>query len=255
MKKAIVIGLLVWFLIAPAYAGTQNRVFFDRGACDPAVELIINARDSIHIQMYGMTNFTPIIEALKTARSNGVKTIQILIDNQGFNNPEKRNEKGGLTGFPEKDLEVLGIEVKWEYTSRTMHRKVTLVDMKTVFIGSTNWTKNGFDGNMEIDVAIEDPMLAEVIYNQFDEDFKKANPNYPAKEQNEKDDEECETCKESAFQYLLSLDTSDVYHKQCCYHIKNKKPERLKSFETEEEAKEGNIRKRCKDCFEEAGNP
>ncbi len=253
MKKAIIIGLMVWFLIAPAYAGTQNRVFFDDGACDPAVELITNARDSIYIEMYDFTNYSRVIEALKTACKNHVD-VKILIDNQGPNNPEKRNAKGELIGFPEKELEELGLEIKWENSSRTMHRKVTLVDMKTVFIGSTNWTKNGFNRNMEIDVAIEDPMLAEVIYNQFDEDFKKAAPDYPPKEQNEKDDEECETCKESAFQYLISLDTSNFYHKPCCYHIKNKKPERLKSFATEDEAKtQGKVR--CQDCFEVVGNP
>lgn len=115
-----------------------TKLYLDNEAEEGIIELLGSAKQTIDIQMYGMTLYPPIIDALKKAMDNNVK-IRIYLDTQGFNNPKKTDE----TGFPEPDIESykpdLQAEVRWDpKTGTLMHRKVAVIDGYKIWIGSTN---------------------------------------------------------------------------------------------------------------------
>lgn len=120
--------------------------------------------------MYGFTNVKPITDILVQKALEKVQ-VNLILDNQGPNNPENKDKDGNQIGFPEKTLEENGAVVKWDKRSYLMHRKALVVDEDIVFIGSTNWTQNGLYKNREIDLCIHDPEIAKQIIAQFELDF------------------------------------------------------------------------------------
>lgn len=174
MKKLFVLLAVVIFLISPTFGETQpNKVYFDKQALDPVVQLINSAQQYICIEMYGFSNYKPVVDALIEAGKRGVVTT-IILDNLGSNNPDNLDKDGNQTGCPEALLESNGIVVKWDKRSYLMHRKLLLVDREVVFMGSTNWSQNGFEKNREIDLCIVDKDLGEQIFKQFLLDWESA---------------------------------------------------------------------------------
>jgi phosphatidylserine/phosphatidylglycerophosphate/cardiolipin synthase-like enzyme len=151
--------------------------YFDKCALTPIVKLLDSATKTIDVQMFGFTNYEPIISTIKRASQKGV-IIRLYVDNQDSNNPEKRNKKGEITGLPEKELEDLGIKIKWETTSRYMHRKIAIIDQQSFSIGSTNWSENGFEENNEVDMIISDCEMACVLTKRFNADWEKASETF-----------------------------------------------------------------------------
>jgi hypothetical protein len=57
--------------------------------------------------------------------------------------------------------------VRYDEPTRYTHAKAVVIDQKTVILGSTNWTENSFDNNIETDVRIESPELALELLEYF----------------------------------------------------------------------------------------
>ncbi len=176
----IAICLLLFFNCAQCFTSAQcppNEVYFNKTALDPIIAMIESAKSTIDIQMFSFTNYEKIISALKNSAQSGAK-IRIYVDNQDSNNPNKKDKNGKILGLPEKELEDLGIQIKWETSGKYMHRKLAIFDSKRFIIGSTNWTKNGIESNDEVDIVMSDSHIICLLEQQFQKDWEKANLNF-----------------------------------------------------------------------------
>lgn len=252
MKKILFLLCCLTLITSSVQAGTiSNCVYFDDGALKPVLNLIDNAQCSIIIQMYNFTNthtseqsnsevITHLLDKLKENPEKCID-LKILIDNQGANKPP---EKGGKDyGFPEKAFEELipGC-IKWDSKSSTMHRKFAVVDSSVVFLGSTNWTQNGFHENREVDVLLYDAELAKQILDEFDKDWETALPDFPLKD---KQPEQPLPPEFEEYYYGNNNPSSMIFHRPNCRHIK--KPidkDNYEKFQTRQEA----IDKKYKPC-------
>lgn len=173
---AIVSLLFVWSRCLQA-GDYQARTYFDKKYLPALLGQISSARQSIDVEMYNINNYPKTIKALEQASKRGV-CVRILADNQGANDP--KNENG--TGLPEKELEDAGICVRWENSSRTMHRKLCIIDNRVICLGSHNWTRNGFENNAEVSIILEDSVKASELGMQFEADWTVAREVYETKE-------------------------------------------------------------------------
>jgi phosphatidylserine/phosphatidylglycerophosphate/cardiolipin synthase-like enzyme len=181
MSRLLSILLLACVLfISPvsAFLDMQsNAIFFDgKGHNDQVIngilDLICATKYELLIQMYGFSGHDevkPIFDALKEARLRNVRIKIYLSQDAG------RNEPNIPKGFPEKELEGCGIEVRWKREkSIDMHRKLWLSDGRTVFIGSSNISNNSFNSNDEVDIRLQDPAIGDKIRGVFYADWQDA---------------------------------------------------------------------------------
>ncbi len=139
----------------------KPKVYFNKEAKQPLLDLINNANESIWVQMYSFT-YEPVIEALLKARERNVE-IFCLFD----------NTKGNVEHSEE--LIKAGVKIKYDWRGGVQfHRKLAIFDNRFVWIGSTNWSKQGFETNSEVDLSLDDPELANDISIQMQMDWKVA---------------------------------------------------------------------------------
>lgn len=191
MKKIIILVLCLFMLAVNVKTETvPNTVYFDDQALDPILQMIDKAQSSIYIEMYNFTNThddnqqnSEVIQCLLyklTEKPDKKIDLKIILDNQGANRPPEKD--GKEYGFPETLFETISPDsIRWDSKSTTMHRKVAVVDGTEVFIGSTNWTNNGFNRNREIDVLLHDPVIAKQIIDEFYKDWETASQEFPSK--------------------------------------------------------------------------
>lgn len=155
-------------------------LFFDEFSKSEVLDLIGNAKQSIHVEMFQLGDEN-VIEALADAGSRGVDVKMILSDDSR-NVSEKefysRDEHHQID--MEQYLEQAGCQVKW-ISKRDMyswHRKIAVFDRSVVFMGSTNWTRTGFENNSECNVRFSSATQSEIFESQFDSDFSKAYKTY-----------------------------------------------------------------------------
>ncbi len=139
----------------------KPKVYFNKEAKQPLLDLINNANESIWVQMYSFT-YEPVIEALLKARERNVE-IFCLFD----------NTKGNVEHS--EDLIKAGVKIKYDWRGGVQfHRKLAVFDNRYVWIGSTNWSERGFEANSEVDLSLDDPELANDISIQMQMDWKVA---------------------------------------------------------------------------------
>lgn len=241
MKKIIFLLTLLVVFSGSAFSDTKpNSVYFDDQALNPILSMIDQAQSSIYIQMYNFTNqhedgqlYSDVIQCLLnklTENPDKKIDLKIIIDNQGANRPP---EKGGKEyGFPEKVFETITPDcIKWDSKSTTMHRKVAVVDGSEVFIGSTNWTNNGFNVNREIDVLLHDPEIASQIKTQFDKDWDAASTDFPSKDKQPETPAPPET-----EDHYVGNSNSMKFHRPSCKYIDNIDEDHKVIFATKQEA-------------------
>lgn len=136
----------------PASTGAQWHVTFspNGGATEAVVAGIGKAQKTIYVQAYSFTS-TPIAEALISAHKRKVKVV-ILLD--------KSNENG--KGSSLSMLVNSGIPVYLDCKHAIAHNKIIIIDSKTVFTGSFNFTAAAEKSNAENSLELTDPKLAEV---------------------------------------------------------------------------------------------
>ncbi len=163
----------------PVPAQSVNLVF-DSQAKDVILDLISNSNKSIDIQLYQLGDEN-VIEALANCAKRGAKVRLIL-----FDDPENTGDKEfyslearrqiDMEGF----LEDAGCQVRWikKRVHYLFHRKVAVFDEKTIFIGSSNWTRTGLENNSECDAVIVSPENVEKLLNVFNDIWRNANDTY-----------------------------------------------------------------------------
>jgi phosphatidylserine/phosphatidylglycerophosphate/cardiolipin synthase-like enzyme len=140
--------LLLFFLCASAFAGTE--VFFSpHGGCTAAVvKNIDSAKSNILVQAYTFTS-APIAKALVDAHKRGVKVFVILDKSQ-------RTQKYSSADF----LRHAGIPTYIDSKHAIAHNKVMVIDGAKVLTGSFNFTKAAENENAENLLVISDRKLA-----------------------------------------------------------------------------------------------
>jgi phosphatidylserine/phosphatidylglycerophosphate/cardiolipin synthase-like enzyme len=147
--------------IAPAPATTARlQVFFSPGGgCTEAiVDGLGKAKTSIDVQAYSFTS-APIAEAVAKAFARGVK-VRVVLDKS------QRSERyTSATYLANHDVPT------WIDTKHAIaHNKIILVDGKTIFTGSFNFTKAAEQKNAENLLIIEgDPKLYAEYLSNFEE--------------------------------------------------------------------------------------
>lgn len=151
-------------------------LFFDESSKSEVLDLISSAKQSIHLEMFQLGDEN-VIEALAGAGKRGVDVKMILSDDsRNVSEKEFYSREKHYQIDMEQYLEQAGCQVKW-VSKRDMyswHRKIAVFDRSVVFMGSTNWTRTGFENNSECNVRFSSATESAIFESQFDTDFSKA---------------------------------------------------------------------------------
>lgn len=163
----------------PVPAQSVNLVF-DSQAKDVILDLISNSSKSIGIQLYQLGDEN-VIEALANCAKRGASVRLILFDdpeNTGDKEFYSLEARGQID--MEEFLEDAGCQVRWikKREHYLFHRKVAVFDGKSIFIGSSNWTRTGLENNSECDAVIVSPENVEKLLKVFDEVWGNARDTY-----------------------------------------------------------------------------
>jgi phosphatidylserine/phosphatidylglycerophosphate/cardiolipin synthase-like enzyme len=146
---------------APVPAVTPRlQVFFSPGGgCTEAiVDALGKAKTSIDVQAYSFTS-APIAEAVGKAFARGVK-VRVVLDKS------QRSERYTSATYLANHNVPTWIDTKHAIA----HNKIILVDGKTIFTGSFNFTKAAEQKNAENLLIIEgDPKLFAAYLSNFEE--------------------------------------------------------------------------------------
>lgn len=158
-RKMIRFLLLILFAF-PALADPSVSVAFSPrgGGTEAVVQVISEAKQSIHVAAYGFTS-KPIADALIRASRRGV-SVEVVLDKS--NVKARYSEAGELVGA--------GVPVRVDYQYSIMHDKYLINDGKTVETGSFNLTSAAEKSNAENVLILRDyPTIAA----QYDDNWKK----------------------------------------------------------------------------------
>ncbi|ASJ09733.1 phospholipase [Thermococcus siculi] len=127
------------------------------------IKAIDSSKSEIYVMMFlmkydpgdGYDPANDLIRALVKARQRGVRVHVLLED--GIDENRKAYDY----------LRANGVDVTFDSPSTTLHAKVVVIDGKTVFIGSHNWSEAALDWNHEVSVRIDSRKLAEEMVDYF----------------------------------------------------------------------------------------
>ncbi|MBQ7286622.1 MAG: DUF1669 domain-containing protein [Candidatus Gastranaerophilales bacterium] len=145
-------------LKAPKFNTDKIEVYFspqDNVLENVFLSNIKKAKKSIYVSIFYLTH-RDLIEELILAKKRGIN-VMILIDSTGASNFRQR-----IT-----DLRSLGIPVAIENWGGKNHEKTIVIDGKTLILGSSNFSKSGFNKNDENIVVINDDELAKKYEDYF----------------------------------------------------------------------------------------
>ena len=108
----------------------------DKGALQRLLDVIQNAKSSIHVAMFTFTNKN-LIQALVDAHRRGVQ-VDVVIDNESA-------RKTSFKAFQRLKRE--GIPTAISNRNGLLHHKLMVVDDLIVATGSANWTEAAFTKN------------------------------------------------------------------------------------------------------------
>jgi phospholipase D len=111
-------------------------------------DVIDRARNTIHMQAYGLTH-PEIISSLIKAKGRGVK-VRVLLDRSNLTQKYSKIE----------ELKQAGIEVGIDRVSGIAHNKIIIVDLYTTVTGSFNFTVSAAKRNVENVLIIQDSKIA-----------------------------------------------------------------------------------------------
>jgi phosphatidylserine/phosphatidylglycerophosphate/cardiolipin synthase-like enzyme len=147
--------------VAPVQAATPRLqvLFSPGGGCTEAiVEALGKAKASIDVQAYSFTS-APIAEAVGKAFARGVK-VRVVLDKS------QRSERYTSATYLANHNVPTWIDSKHAIA----HNKIILIDGKTIFTGSFNFTKAAEQKNAENLLIIEgDPKLYAKYLSNFEE--------------------------------------------------------------------------------------
>lgn len=159
--------------LARGAAGGWWRVYFSEpsGDSDPSgyvggmdavlAEAIAGVQDTLDIAAFEM-NSDLIYQAVLAAHQRGVRVRIVTDDEHGL-----EDEKDAAL----RDLKAAGVAVADDGRSALMHNKFMIMDGRTVWTGSWNYTVNGTYRNNNNVLVMEHAMAAAAYQAEFDEMF------------------------------------------------------------------------------------
>lgn len=126
--------------------------------------LIAGAKSSILITTPYFLPDKSMREELIRARHRGV-TVKVVVPGQHADHALTRSSGRSIYG----DLLKSGAEI-YEYEPSMIHAKITVVDGVWSVVGSTNLDNRSFGINDEINVAVLDPSVAQILTRDFEQD-------------------------------------------------------------------------------------
>ena len=175
MKILLSIVLLVNFL--SAYEIEHFLFPNDRKVAEKSIlKAINNAKESIDIAMFMVTN-GKIVKALKKkAKAENDVKIRLIAD-ESYDKKHKISKVKRLKGNKNIELFVIHGKKKSKKSKDKfgiMHSKLMIVDNNMTYTGSVNWTKSAFNYNYEILIKIDDLKTAKLYTGYFNEMLKKS---------------------------------------------------------------------------------
>ena len=140
----------------------------DTQGCQSLLEEINHANESIDMAIYGYDRIPKITEAIKNAKSRGVR-FRYVYDSV----PETENsfylDNNELSELAEESATDFFPGQK-DTTLKIMHNKFIIIDRKTVFTGSMNISPTGLsDYNANTIIIINSPEIAELYSEEFEQ--------------------------------------------------------------------------------------
>ncbi len=156
-------------VITESASGSYFSVYFTNPPLNTAetgiesnlIKLIDEAKVSIHTAMYEL-DLPAVTLALIRAKESGV-AVELVYDSEQMSKPERLEILS--------ELKSAGIPVVPDERSAFMHNKFFVIDAKTVWTGSFNYTENASHKNNENAVVFEIPELAANYEKEFAEMF------------------------------------------------------------------------------------
>jgi phosphatidylserine/phosphatidylglycerophosphate/cardiolipin synthase-like enzyme len=138
----------------------ENKDFFPAllGAIDKAQHEIFISIFSFKAGVHPNSYPDQILAGLERAVKRGVQVNVILEVTSDHTNDLTRQNMKTKTLLEEK-----GVTVYLDSPKKTTHTKLVLVDGRSVFLGSHNFTSSALKHNNEISVLIEQPQLARKV--------------------------------------------------------------------------------------------
>jgi phosphatidylserine/phosphatidylglycerophosphate/cardiolipin synthase-like enzyme len=147
--------VLIFVLFFSIYSNSfvEAQAVFSPNSQSEVISLIHQAQNSIDLQMYVFTNEQIAVELIDASK-RGVKVRVIL---------EKRTQSYNLDEIVDA-LKQGGVEVCWASEKyKLTHTKMMIIDDKTVFVGSTNFSKSALLENREASVILQGNIVKEFI--------------------------------------------------------------------------------------------
>jgi phosphatidylserine/phosphatidylglycerophosphate/cardiolipin synthase-like enzyme len=133
--------------------------FSRRGDAAPAlVNMLDQARSSIHVAIYGLTN-PQIVDTLLEAKRRGVDVALKL---------DKVESAGKAQAVMITKLQAAGVPVEVSEQSRLLHHKFAVIDGRYVVTGSYNWTESAERRNRENMVILECAEMVEAFSAEWE---------------------------------------------------------------------------------------
>lgn len=161
----------------PAKVKMTTTAPYLKNTREKLIELYNSAKEYIYIEQL-LFNDTDVLKAVARAAKRGVK-VRALVDTAEF--LYSMDWKGGPNNkavflfqtlkqkFPEIDAEILHFRAD---PGQELHFKMTVVDGKTVCLGSTNFTSGALQSNYEAFAFFDSPELAQKYTDIFDRDWQ-----------------------------------------------------------------------------------
>ncbi|MEM4137110.1 MAG: phospholipase D-like domain-containing protein [Candidatus Anstonellaceae archaeon] len=169
--KKIFLGVIIGIIISSIfffYLLEQQRAMclnsaqeiFSPGAKEKIINLIKEAKKSIDIQMYVLTD-KDIISQLIESADRGVK-IRIILEYRIESDIKKVIEA----------LEHKNIEVRFSPSKyKLMHSKMVIIDREKVLIGSINFSKSALETNREVAILVGGEIIKKYL-EIFESDWR-----------------------------------------------------------------------------------
>lgn len=154
---------LILFTTAIAYAD-QLIIEPDMGR-EPIINAIKNARQSIGLVMYGLTD-EQILNALIQRKLNGM-TVKVLLEEHPYKN-ESENTK--------TIAKLMSNHIDWQGSIpliRLIHQKTLLIDGSKAIVMTFNFTHSSFKNERNFGLILEDPKQVKPIQDVFSADWNR----------------------------------------------------------------------------------
>jgi len=151
---------------------TQNTQLWltPKDGVTPIIQAINDAKSRIQIVMYTLT-YRKIIYALEDAEKRGVY-VNIIIDKSPY-------QAKNVNQYAMEKLTQAGVKVRYSNPEfRFTHQKTMIIDQKTAYILTGNFTYTGFKKQRNFYIKLTNPTLVQQIEEVFQADWNRFPANF-----------------------------------------------------------------------------